>query len=109
VDIPLEQITAGRVFVLERGAQIVGFYAVVPREDGDSELDALFVEPASQRQGIGRLLVEHCIEFVRAAGASALHVIGNPQVEKFYAACGFDRVGSFKTRFGPALMMRRTL
>jgi GNAT superfamily N-acetyltransferase len=47
------------------------------RNDGDIDLDALFVEPGTWRQGIGRRLVHHCEEAARRVGARALHVIGN--------------------------------
>jgi GNAT superfamily N-acetyltransferase len=109
IDIPLEQIAAGRVFVLERGEVIVGFFAILLREDGDSELDALFVDPGIQRQGIGRLLVEHCAKVARLAGSTTLHVVGNPHAQKFYLACGFKLVGTFETRFGPGLLLRKKL
>jgi GNAT superfamily N-acetyltransferase len=109
VDVPLEQIAAGRVFLLERRGEIAGFYAILPRSDGDTDLDALFVEPTIQRQGIGRLLLEHCAEVARAAGSAALHVVGNPHAEKFYLASGFSMIGSFETRFGLGLLLRRAL
>jgi GNAT superfamily N-acetyltransferase len=109
IDLPLEQIAAGAVFVAEDGGAVLGFSAILRREDGDTELDALFVEPSTQRRGIGRMLVEHCANTARAAGASALHVVGNPHAEKFYLACGFSIVGTFQTRFGPGLLMRKTL
>src|ERR1700733_1560794 len=49
IDLPAEQIAAGGVFVVEEDGAIVGFSAILPREDGDTELDALFVEPSIQR------------------------------------------------------------
>jgi hypothetical protein len=52
IDLPIDQIEAGRVFVLEKNGAIVGFSAVLPREDGDAELDGLFVDPAFWRQGL---------------------------------------------------------
>ena len=109
IDLPLEQITAGGVFVVEQDGNIVGFSAILPRDDGDTELDALFVEPAAQRQGIGRKLIEHCAEMARAAGSSALHVVGNFHAKQFYLSCGFIIVGTFETRFGPGLLLRKTL
>jgi GNAT superfamily N-acetyltransferase len=109
IDLPLEQITAGGVFVLEQDGAIVGFSAILPRDDGDTELDALFVEPAVQRRGIGRKLIEHSAEMARAAGSGALHVVGNFHAKQFYLACGFIIVGTFDTRFGPGLLMRKTL
>src|SRR5947208_2560192 len=58
IELPVEQIVRGRVFVAEWEGTIVGFAAVEPRADGDSELDALFVDLHVQRRGIGRALVE---------------------------------------------------
>jgi GNAT superfamily N-acetyltransferase len=109
IDIPLEQIAAGRVFVLERSESVAGFSTILPRADGDTELDALFVEPSIQRRGIGRMLVEHCAKVARTLGSTSLHVVGNPHAEKFYLACGFKLFGTFETRFGPGLLLRRSL
>jgi GNAT superfamily N-acetyltransferase len=109
IDLPQEQIAAGAVFVLEQDGAIVGFSAIMPRDDGDTELDALFVEPSIQRRGIGRKLIEHCAEMARSTGSSALHVVGNSHAKQFYLSCGFSIVGTFETRFGLGLLMRRTL
>lgn len=109
IDLPLQQIAAGGVFVLEQDGAIVGFCAILPRDDGDTELDALFVEPGIQRQGLGRKLLEHCAEKARSMGSSALHVVGNIHAKQFYLSCGFAIVGSFETRFGAGLLMRKAL
>jgi GNAT superfamily N-acetyltransferase len=109
IDLPLEQITAGGVFVLEQDGAIVGFSAILARDDGDTEVDALFVEPGIQRRGIGRKLIDHCAEMARSTGSSALHVVGNIHAKKFYLSCGFTIVGTFETRFGPGLLMRKML
>jgi GNAT superfamily N-acetyltransferase len=69
IDLPVEQIRKGGVFVAEIAGSIVGFAAILPRQDGDSELDALFVEPDLWRQGIGRALFEHCATAARSVGA----------------------------------------
>jgi GNAT superfamily N-acetyltransferase len=109
IDLPVEQIMAGGVFVLEQDGAIVGFSAILSREDGDTELDALFVEPGIQRRGVGKKLVEHCAGIARSRGSTTLHVIGNRHAEPFYLACGFQIIGSFDTRFGPGLLMRLPL
>jgi len=109
IDLPMEQITAGAVFVVEQHGAVVGFSAIVAREDGDTELDALFVEPGTQRQGVGKRLVEHCAKVARSKGSTCLHVVGNPHAEQFYLACGFSIIGRFDTRFGPGLLMRLPL
>ncbi|HKT79339.1 MAG TPA: GNAT family N-acetyltransferase [Vicinamibacterales bacterium] len=109
IELPAAQIDAGRVFVAEIGGTIVGFAALLPREDGQEELDGLFVDPDLWKRGIGRLLVERCVVFARDTGASALHVVGNPHAQGFYAACGFEQIGEHQTRFGRGLLMRKAL
>lgn len=109
IELPVQQIEDGGVFVAEMAGAAVGFAAILPREDGDSELDGLFVEPLAWRQGIGRLLVDHCANAARSAGATSLHVVGNPHAENFYSACGFKRVGTQHTRFGVGLLFSKAL
>lgn len=109
IEIPLEQLIGGLVWVAEEGEAIVGFAAILPRADGDADLDALFVEPDRWRRGYGQALIEHCVDAARRRGAAALHVVGNPHAEKFYLACGFDLVGTESTRFGVGLLMRRAV
>lgn len=109
IELPLEQIERGGVFVAEVEGSMMGFAAILPREDGDFELDALFVEPSAWRQGVGRALVEHCAAAARAAGAESLHVVGNPHAEGFYSACGFESLGTKQMRFGVGLLMKKTL
>ena len=105
----LHQIESSSVFIAEESGSIMGFAAIVPRSDGDFELDALFVEPGNWRQGVGRALVEHCCQMAKVCGANALHVVGNPHAEGFYEACRFKIVGTTQTQFGVGLLMRRAL
>jgi GNAT superfamily N-acetyltransferase len=109
IELPLAQIAAGGVFVAEWNGTIVGFAAVEPRADGESELDALFVDPSMRRRGIARSLIEHCAEVARRRKSTALCVVGNPHAEGFYTACGFNVIGTTETRFGTGLLMRMTL
>lgn len=109
IELPLEQLERGSVFVAEVAGVLAGFAAVVPCDDGGAELDALFVEPDMWRHGLGRLLVEHCARVAYALGSVALRVVGNPHAEGFYVACGFVVVGTTQTRFGPGLLMRKQL
>jgi GNAT superfamily N-acetyltransferase len=109
ITLPIAQLEAGGVFVAEVAGSVLGFAAILPREDGDLELDALFVEPGAWRQGVGRALVEHCCAAARDAGALAIHVVGNPHAEGFYRACAFESVGTREMRFGTGLLMSRRL
>src|SRR5664279_5372555 len=76
IELPLEQIEGGNVFVAEEAGSIKGFAAIFPRRDGNLELDALFVEPELWRQGIGRQLIEYCSAAAKVLGAVELHVVG---------------------------------
>jgi len=109
IDLPATQIEAGRVFIAEQGRSILGFAVVLPRDDGDADLDGLFVEPNRWRHGIGRRLVEHCAAVARSEGAALLHVVGNPHAEAFYLACGFTHAGAIETRFGVGFLLRKQL
>lgn len=88
---------------------IVGFAAVERRADGESELDALFVDPNMRRRGIARSLIEHCAEVARTRKSTALCVVGNPHAKGFYTASGFKVTGAAETRFGTGLLMRMTV
>jgi GNAT superfamily N-acetyltransferase len=109
IELPVEQINAGLVFVAESQGKTLGFAALLPRDNGDLELDGLFVEPQSWRRGVGKALVDHCAAWARASSATTLHVIGNHHAEGFYHRCGFETVGPYQTQFGPALRMEMRL
>jgi len=109
IALPVEQIISGQVFVCERGGEIAGFAAVLPRADGETELDGLFVEPAAWRNGIGRSLVDRCIEYARSQGSGSLHVVGNPHAAAFYITYGFVPCGVHQTRFGVGQLMVKKL
>lgn len=109
IDLPSDQIAAGMVLVAECGGRPAGFSAILRREDGDFDLDGLFVEPGLWRSGIGRALVEQAAAIATQAGARHLYVIGNPHAAGFYESIGFVELETVATRFGPGLLMRRKL
>lgn len=109
IELPLEQITDGRTIVAENVGELLGFAVVLRRDDGDAELDGLFVDPAQWRQGIGRALLEHAERIATSDGAAILWVTANTRALEFYGACGFVTVGEVATRFRPAPRMRKTI
>ena len=104
VALPAEHIA--HCVVAERAGERLGFAVVLPRGDGDAELDGLFVEPACWKQGIGRLLVLEAARRAASGGAAWLCVIGNPTALGFYLSCGFQREGEVETQFGKGILMR---
>jgi GNAT superfamily N-acetyltransferase len=109
VELPLAQIEAGCVLVAEGDGSILGFSVVLPRDDGNAELDGLFVEPSQWRNGVGRMLLEAAAAFAAAKGAYSLRVIGNLHAVGFYERCGFEPCGEAQTLFGTAPVLRMTL
>jgi len=104
-----DQVASGLMFAAQLDDKVIGFAAILPRSEGDFELDALFVEPGLQCHGIGRQLIAHCAQVARGRGAAAIHVVGNPHAEAFYRSCGFEMTGTERTRFGVGLLMRLAL
>jgi GNAT superfamily N-acetyltransferase len=109
IELPSSQIEEGQVLVAEVNGTVVGFASILPRPDGDTELDALFVEPQLWRSGIGSALIDKCIDAAKAAGSAALHVIGNPHAMGFYRSRGFIVIGTTATRFGDGQLYRRSI
>ena len=106
VQVPTEQLTPITACVADAADTTAGFAVVLPRPDGDAELDGLFVDPAMQRLGIGRRLVERAKELARAMGASTLHVVAADDALAFYRSVGFVETGVTETQFGKALLLR---
>lgn len=105
ISIPDAQIASGHVFVAQLDGRTIGFAALQPHDDGSVELDGLFVEPEYWQHGIGRRLVQHCIEIARRRAANTLTVIANPHALAFYRSCRFEERGTTQTQFGPAILM----
>ncbi len=105
IELPLEHLDAGHTYVTERSGQILGFRVVVPRPDGDADLDGLFVEPAIWKHGAGRRLVQQAERLAASRGSEWLYVIANPRARGFYQACAFEQLGEEQTRFASGLSM----
>jgi GNAT superfamily N-acetyltransferase len=86
----------------------VGFATVVPVGD-TCDLEDLFVEPASMRRGVGRLLVDDALEWAATAGFVRVTVDANPHARAFYGSVGFVVDGPVVTELGPGLLMHRAV
>ncbi|CAQ86203.1 conserved hypothetical protein [Photorhabdus asymbiotica] len=95
----------GYVYIAEQAGVILAFSVVLPLSDGNAELDGLFVEPTTWYQGIGKQLVQTVLNNLHTKGKTSLRVLSNPQVEGFYIALGFERLGEEYTQLGTAICM----
>jgi GNAT superfamily N-acetyltransferase len=81
------------VQVWEEGGQILGFSAGATR---DGTIWALFVDPASERRGIGRALFAAACDTLRRAGhrTAMLTTDRGTRAERFYRAAGWKVTGN---------------
>lgn len=75
-------------FVATAGERIVGFAALEIYSPKFSELRSLAVEPAYQGRGIGRQLVEACLDLARLR--NVFEVMAITSTDEFFRRCGFD-------------------
>ncbi len=80
-------------YAAELDGMILGFYALEPLGNKNFELDALFVEPRSIGVGVGRTLMQHAVEQVRALGGVTIQIVSDPYAESFYRKAGARRIG----------------
>lgn len=109
IELPVEHLTEGCTLVAERAGEILGFSVILPRDDGEAELDGLFVEPHAWLSSIGSRLVAESGRAAALKGATCLWVVCEEIAASFYAKCGFEKVGKTETRFGHAVSMRKRI
>ena len=90
LDISPTDVATHRAHVLEEDGQIVGFYTLAPRADGEVELEHLFVEPSGLRRGSGAALFRHACAVAREAGFRRLVIQSDPNAAGFYLSVGAD-------------------
>lgn len=88
-----------RFWIAEASGRRLGCIACVRRESGDgvetAQLRLLLVEPSARGLGVGRRLVQECIDFARAAGYRRMMlytVDGLTVAHRIYREVGFEIV-----------------
>ncbi|MBI4219313.1 MAG: GNAT family N-acetyltransferase [Chloroflexi bacterium] len=102
-----------RLWVARRNGQVIAFADTGPCRDkgvrpGDAELYTIHVSPDALGQGIGRALLSHVADDLRARGwrhVTAWVLEGNTRARRFYEACGWRWDGGTLTeKFGSATL-----
>jgi N-acetylglutamate synthase-like GNAT family acetyltransferase len=75
-------------FVADAGGRLVGCAALEIYSSKLAEVRSLVVVPECQGQGVGRQLVEACVN--RAREEQVLEVMAITSSEEFFRSCGFD-------------------
>jgi GNAT superfamily N-acetyltransferase len=85
-------VEAHPTFVARVGEESVGFHALVLQE-GEAQIDHLWVLPAAMGRGIGRALFEQAQACARQHGARRLWVESDPHAGDFYRHLGLTVFG----------------
>lgn len=88
-----DYLEAHRSFVAEVAGSVAGMCAI---EDHGARwvIEHLWVDPATQRRGVGAALVTHALATARACQPLPVEVVSDPNAEGFYVRLGARRVGS---------------
>lgn len=90
--------------------EIAGFYILENTQPHSASLAFLFVAPQFIKQGIGKQLVVHVIEYSLKNNYTFLKVLSDPNAAGFYKKYGFkvisQKQSSIAGRFLPAMELR---
>jgi GNAT superfamily N-acetyltransferase len=89
-------VAANQVFVAEDNSQIIGFYALVIRQD-KAELDHMWVAPAYIGSGVGKELFIHAMQNAAGSNLHEVTISSDPNAEGFYQKMGAHRVGETRS------------
>ena len=85
-------IAANQVYVAEREGSLLGFYALVIRQE-KAELDHLWVAPAHIGTGVGKELFIHAMQTAAGQNVAAVEILSDPNAEGFYRKMGAHQIG----------------
>ena len=99
------------VWLAEQDGQIIGFCRIGESEENCGEIEALYLLPQFQHQGIGRQLIQAGIEQLRLRGYRRIIcwvLKSNQNARQFYQRCGFieDPVEQTITMGTPQTILR---
>ena len=83
----------GRLWLAERGGDLVGCTAIVLRDNNRAQLRWVLVDPAARGLGLGKDLVNRALAYSREHGCSEVYLEttdGLPESQTLYEALGFE-------------------
>ena len=87
-----DYIARNPVYVAEGEAELLGFYALIIREN-KAELDHLWVTPAQIGAGVGKQLFLHAMQHAARRNIAEVEILSDPNAEGFYLKQGAHRIG----------------
>jgi N-acetylglutamate synthase-like GNAT family acetyltransferase len=87
-----EFVAANQVYVAESESELLGFYALIIRDD-KAELDHLWVAPAHIGTGVGKKLFLHAMQSAAERRVSEVEILSDPNAEGFYRKMDAHQIG----------------
>ncbi|MGI9068660.1 MAG: GNAT family N-acetyltransferase [Pyrinomonadaceae bacterium] len=87
-----EFIATNQVFLAEKDDQILGFYALIIRQE-KAELDHMWIAPEHIGSGVGKQLFLHALKNASRRSVSEIEILSDPNAEGFYRKMGAHRIG----------------
>jgi len=88
---------SGEFWVVEESDEIIATVAVMLNDEKTAELKYLYVNPKNRKQGLGKDLTAHAINFARAKGAGEMILWSDTRFTKahrLYEKIGFEKTGT---------------
>lgn len=85
-------VATNQVYVAENEAELLGFYALIVRED-KAELDHMWVTPEHMGTGVGKELFIHAMQTAAKQNISEVEISSDPNAEGFYKKMGAFQIG----------------
>ncbi|MDQ2920962.1 MAG: GNAT family N-acetyltransferase [Acidobacteriota bacterium] len=85
-------VATNQVFVAEKDDQILGFYALIIRQD-KAELDHMWVAPEHIGSGVGKELFIHAMQNAARRNVSEIEILSDPNAAGFYRKMGAFHAG----------------
>lgn len=85
----------GRIWLAERAGRLIACTAIVLRDDQQSQLRWVLVDPTARGAGLGTELVTRALEFSRGSACKSVFLEttdGLPESQKLYESLGFTIV-----------------
>ena len=87
-----EFIANNDVYVAEQEGELLGFYALIVREN-KAELEHMWVAPKHVGSGVGKELFINAMQRAAGQNVSEVQISSDPHAEGFYQKMGATRVG----------------
>ena len=93
----LDNDCQGRIWLAERGDQLIGCTAVALRDGNAAQLRWVVVDPTSRGTGLGKALVGRALNYCRSEGRDSVYLYttdGLPESRSLYEKIGFTIVSN---------------